>query len=35
MKNGDCAGNGDGLTTKDALAVQMFITKIVTSLPIE
>lgn len=33
VRNGDCAGNGDGLTPKDALAVQKFILELITELP--
>lgn len=29
-KNGDCAGNNDGLTAKDALAIQRYMLKIIT-----
>ena len=31
--NGDVVGNGNGLNTQDAIAVQKFILKILTSLP--
>ena len=35
MKNADCCDPGDGLSTKDALAIQKFTSKIVTVLPIK
>ena len=28
--NADCSGNGDGVTAKDALAVQKYILKLIT-----
>ena len=31
--NADCSGNGDGVTNKDALAIQKFLAKILPSLP--
>ena len=30
MKNADCSGYGDGVTTKDALAVQKFVVGLIT-----
>lgn len=32
-KNADCSGSGDGVTNKDALAIQRFLLGILTSLP--
>jgi hypothetical protein len=34
-KNADVAGNGDGITAADALAIQKFDAGIITSLPTE
>ena len=31
--NADCAGNGDGITNADALAIQKYMLKLIPSLP--
>ena len=33
-KNADCAGNGDGITNTDALAIQKLMLKIIDKLPV-
>lgn len=33
--NADCAGSGDGVTSKDALAIQKYLLKLFTSLPVK
>ena len=33
--NADCSGNGDGMSAKDALAIQKYIAELITELPEE